>query len=125
MPSKDINRFLRDMEHYFSEREVQRRIDGAKRELEDLTRSWSQGAVTQSVPIGPSHRREFTEGDLRRSVSYDATNYGDNASYSVSVGGGAIDYEFYAAARDGVEFFRGRDEVEKQGEEIVKRWFSP
>ena len=124
MPKDPVSEFLREMEKSFSQKEVQRRIDGAKRELHELTERWSQGPVQQNVPIGPSHRREFTEGDLRRSVEFNSTDYGDNAEFSVSVGGGAIDYERYAAARDGVEFFQGREEIEAEGEEILRKWFS-
>lgn len=119
MPSKDVNKFLRDMEDFFG-KEVPRRIEQTKRELNDLTLEWSQ-SVALNTPVGPSHRREFQEGDLRRSVNHSATDYGDNSVFHVSVGGGNIDYERFVAARDGVDFFTGSQEIERRGEDIMRR----
>lgn len=102
--------------------DVPERAAAARQELEALTQIYAD-EVRQNTPVGPSHRPEFEEGDLQRSVTHYSTNYGDNSVFEVEVGGGNIDYERYVAARDGVEFFAGSDAVERAGEEIIRKHF--
>lgn len=114
------NSGLSDMIKFFSD-EVPARVERAERELDGLVRGYAD-TVRESTPSGPSHRREFVEGDLRRSVSFDEMRPAEGVTdWAVRVGGGRIDYLKYVAARDGVEFFDGSDEVQAQGEEIVRR----
>lgn len=117
---------LRELEDWFSDDHIAEMVTEAKAELNALVTDYFETVIVPSIPVGPSHRKEFKPGDLMRSANL--THYDEHplyASWEITIGGLTesgldIDYLWYAYAREGVELFPGNDAIQEAGDRIMR-----
>ena len=113
---------LREMEEWFSDKHIAEMVTEAKTELNALVTDYFNEVIVPSIPVGPSHRKEFKPGDLMRSATlthYD--EHPDYASWEIHIGVAPVDYEryLYNTSERGLEAFPGSDAIQEAGDRIM------
>lgn len=114
---------LKELEDWFSDDHIAEMVTEAKTELNALVTDYFETVIVPSIPVGPSHRKEFKPGDLMRSGTL--KHYDENptfVSWEIEIGVAPVDYERYVyhTGAGGLEAFPGSDLIEDIGNEIMR-----
>lgn len=109
-----IERMQREFDQWVDEN-----IESTKAELRELVQDYATFVRDVNTPIGPPHRKDIQEGNLRRSVTVTEFDHGSYVAWHGSIGGVDADYVRYVAARDGVDLLAGFDAFAEAGDQIM------
>lgn len=113
---------LKELEEWFSDDHIAEMVTEAKAELNALVTDYFETVIVPSIPVGPSHRKDFKPGDLMRSATL--THYDEHplyASWEIHIGVAPVDYERYVyhTGASGLEAFPGSDLIQDAGDRIM------